>query len=402
MAKKAYMGVDNIARRIKKIYVGIDGTARRIKKAYVGVGGVARPCFSYSTIDRYGTADNLQVARRDLAGCSVGYSYTGMHALFGGGKNFDTPADARRYIDVYDDKLTHTIILLDESANMSNVAAPCYDTAIFADISNSNSATTRIYSIDSHLTLSYGSSSSFGAGRVRYAAAPLSDEWAVFGGGVTNYLTLSPSLSSKVSAFSYALTERSLPDLSVAREDFAATNVGDFVLFGGGNTSLDATDNSTISRVVDAYNTSYVKTTLSLSHKREYHAAASTTSHALFAGGDFEVSTTEITEAFDNNLTRLSIQAIKFDCRDLAAVSYKGCALFAGGRYYTTPLSVDMRIVNMYDSSLTLSILDDLSEGRNSLAAAVAGNYVLFGGGVISTKTSDTYCNTVDVYIKGD
>ena len=41
MAKKAYVGVNNIARNIKSIYVGVNGVARKIKKAYVGVNGVA-------------------------------------------------------------------------------------------------------------------------------------------------------------------------------------------------------------------------------------------------------------------------------------------------------------------------------------------------------------------------
>ena len=35
MAKKAYIGVNNVARRIKKMYVGVNGIARRIKKAYI-------------------------------------------------------------------------------------------------------------------------------------------------------------------------------------------------------------------------------------------------------------------------------------------------------------------------------------------------------------------------------
>ena len=37
MAKNAYVGVDNKAKKIKNIYVGIDNKARKVKKAYVGV-----------------------------------------------------------------------------------------------------------------------------------------------------------------------------------------------------------------------------------------------------------------------------------------------------------------------------------------------------------------------------
>ena len=46
MAKKGYVGVGGVARKLKKGYVGVGGVARRLKKGYIGVGGVARPCWS--------------------------------------------------------------------------------------------------------------------------------------------------------------------------------------------------------------------------------------------------------------------------------------------------------------------------------------------------------------------
>lgn len=48
MAKGAYIGVDNIARKIKKGYIGVDGVGREVKKGYIGVNGVARECFGSS------------------------------------------------------------------------------------------------------------------------------------------------------------------------------------------------------------------------------------------------------------------------------------------------------------------------------------------------------------------
>ena len=42
MAKAAYIGVDNKARKISKGYIGVDGVAREISKGYVGVNGVAQ------------------------------------------------------------------------------------------------------------------------------------------------------------------------------------------------------------------------------------------------------------------------------------------------------------------------------------------------------------------------
>lgn len=42
MAKKAYIGVDGVARKIKKGCIGVDGVARTIKYGCIGVNGVAR------------------------------------------------------------------------------------------------------------------------------------------------------------------------------------------------------------------------------------------------------------------------------------------------------------------------------------------------------------------------
>ena len=46
MAKKAYVGINNVARKVSKMYVGVNGVARKVKKAYVGVNGVAREFYT--------------------------------------------------------------------------------------------------------------------------------------------------------------------------------------------------------------------------------------------------------------------------------------------------------------------------------------------------------------------
>lgn len=42
MAKAAYIGVTEKARKVKNIYIGVNGIARKVKKGYIGVNGVAR------------------------------------------------------------------------------------------------------------------------------------------------------------------------------------------------------------------------------------------------------------------------------------------------------------------------------------------------------------------------
>ena len=101
MTKKAYIGVNGIARKIKKGYVGIDNLSRKIKKAYIGVGGIARPFWSGGTLTYYGTITPLSQARGYLSATSIkGY------ALFGGGGY-----SSSRYssvVDAYDSNLTRS------------------------------------------------------------------------------------------------------------------------------------------------------------------------------------------------------------------------------------------------------------------------------------------------------
>lgn len=48
MTKALYVGVNEVAKKIKNAYIGVDGTARKITKAYVGVDNVARLFYTSS------------------------------------------------------------------------------------------------------------------------------------------------------------------------------------------------------------------------------------------------------------------------------------------------------------------------------------------------------------------
>ena len=115
MAKKAYIGVDNVARKVKKGYIGIDNVARKLKKAYIGVGGVARPCWSSDGLDYYGTIDGLSAARTNVVATTVGN-----YALFGGGST--TGSVSKSTVDAYDTSLTRTTAT-DLSVARRNLAA---------------------------------------------------------------------------------------------------------------------------------------------------------------------------------------------------------------------------------------------------------------------------------------
>lgn len=100
MSKGAYIGINNVAHKIKKGYIGVDGVARRIKKAYIGVGGVARPCWFEGKIGYYGTVAEL--SKPVIAGAA---SHIGNYAIFAGGMYNDNTS-LSSIVDGYDRNLT--------------------------------------------------------------------------------------------------------------------------------------------------------------------------------------------------------------------------------------------------------------------------------------------------------
>lgn len=48
MAKKMYIGVNGVARKVKTPYIGVDSKARKVKAGYIGVNGVARKFYEGS------------------------------------------------------------------------------------------------------------------------------------------------------------------------------------------------------------------------------------------------------------------------------------------------------------------------------------------------------------------
>lgn len=54
MAKKTYIGVNNVAREVKKMYIGVNGIAKKVTKAYIGdENGKARLVYQYQESSGY-------------------------------------------------------------------------------------------------------------------------------------------------------------------------------------------------------------------------------------------------------------------------------------------------------------------------------------------------------------
>lgn len=382
MSKGAYIGVDNVARKIKKGYIGVDGVARKIKKAYIGVGGVARPCWGSGAPESWGTTTELTYQR-----CSEAYGTSvGNYALFATAGNSNPSFTS--YVNAYDSALVKTTAS-NLSQNRFNMAAT-----------------------------SVGS-------------------YALFGGG--NYWQ--DSATSKVDAYNESLTRSTPTALSSNMDMHNATSVGNYALFGGGNKAYgidsDGNGTQTASNVVNAYNASLtrsVPTALSTTRTTR-NGAASNGTYALFAGGyyDYDSYGNQV-DAYNSSLTRSAAATMSYNRHSVVGARVGNYALFGGGTRYssgykyvpnvdaynasltrTTATAFPTRANNArmweqfngttlgnyaifglyegivaYDASLTQTILGQLSTPRYRVAAASVGNYALFAGGSTGSQAGYT------------
>lgn len=381
MAKKAYIGVDGVARKIKKGYIGVDGKARKIKKAYIGIGSVARPCWSGGELAYYGKIANLWIDRAYLAATTVGD-----YAIFGGGYG-NGASSSGMYADAYNKSLTkpytnwNTIQFGGNGFDMSPAATTignyalfgggyyCYDDPYYMAMVNA---------VDSSLTVNR-SVTSLRVPRSELAAAS-TKTYAWFGGGGNG------GALKYVDAYNSSLTRNLPAHLISERRKLAATTVGNHVLFGGGEKNYS---NHT---AVEAYNDSLTKVTVPsiFTYARSQLAATAIGKYALFGGG---VTSTSVMEVYDEALTRTNSISLSESKFALAATTVGDFALFAGGSISGAASAT----ADAFDPSLTRTTTTNLNTARQSLAATSVGNCALFGGG--NNPYNAKYYSVVDAYV---
>ena len=150
-----------------------------------------------------------------------------------------------------------------------------------------------------------------------------------------NFNTYTGVVHESLTSSSRALTE--------GRASLAATNVGDYALFGGGYSVVNS--DSVRSDVVDAYNTNLTRTTpTSLSEARYYLSATTVGDYALFGGGYNRVAVSTV-DAYNASLTRTTPTSLSKERLYLSATAVGDYALFAGG-------TSSSNIVDAYNASL--------------------------------------------------
>lgn len=193
MAKKIYVGVDGVARKVKKAYIGVSGKARKVKKAYLGVGGKARPVFSGGELAYYGSSEDGAV----MPLSEVKYNHSavsiGDHVLFAGGGVKSNGGTGSSVVNAYDDSLIRTVIdplqtgrcggCTGTAANYAILAGGYYETTY--GTSTSYAGTVEFY--DQSLTHSYYSPLSGSTAQTKLTKSGLAsaslESVCIFGGG---------------------------------------------------------------------------------------------------------------------------------------------------------------------------------------------------------------------------
>lgn len=213
MAKKTYIGVSNVARRVKKIYTGVGGIARNVKKGYIGVNGIARMFF---------TGIFKEVFKPNVATLSrPGYDYvskaaTSKYLLW----------HARSAIDAFNKDLVKT---------NPSVCTPCQAAAaaknhhFFAGYEGSNGGGSSVGVYDKNLTRSSAPALSIG---VMDPSGVSVGEYAIFGGGTPTNV---PNEGiTDVTAYDDALTKHICTDLQHPTYKMGTTYNREYAFFLGG------------------------------------------------------------------------------------------------------------------------------------------------------------------------
>lgn len=381
----AYIGIDNIAHRIKGGYIGVDGLARKIKTAYVGIGGVARPCWKFDgRLSYWGQLGvSLDPPRSDFAATTVGN-----YALIGGGyqdASWLTP-DTLRNVDIISNTLTKSYISggLGEPRRQL-VATHTNNVAFFAG--GSTDANMIYEDVMSTLVEGFNSSmqrigntNALSSRRIGIAASHIGS-YAMFAGG-TNYSTY----FNTVDVYNSSLTKESNCYLSSSKSGVAATHTYQHVLFAGG------WRDSGRCAMVDAYNKDRTKICPSnLSSAREHMAAVHVGGFAIFAGGYDSSYPTTTVDVYDSSLSKIVgvAQNLSYSVARyvLPATSVQNqYAMFDLGEQYIYSENKNVYWIDVYDASLTKTILQD--SGRLGNVDAHVGNYVITtSGGSINAFT---------------
>lgn len=374
MAKKLYLGVNEVARKGKKMYFGVADVARKVKKGYIGIGGVARPFWTGGELGYYGAITPLSEVRDMLAGTSVGN-----YALFGGGRTQSMSAYSSK-VDAYNRSLVRSSPTALSKARMLIAAGSIGNYALFAGgCTTTTDSQTTVEAYNLSLTRTSPTALSVARHQAMQASTQVH---AIFAGGSNGTYDDTEGYSrSAVDAYNASLT-RSTTKLGSAGGGIGAS-VGEKALF-------------VTQYRIDVFDTSLTRMQASWPSWTP-SASANVKDYAILAGGVNGAGYCADAYAYDASLTRTTLTNLSV-ARATVGASVEGYAIFAGGKITTSSFEDQSSTVDVYDEKLTRKTQPSLSVGKNNHASATVGDYALFGGG---RGMSNTAYDSVDAYVVG-
>ena len=354
MAKRAYLGIDGMARKIKRGYIGVNEAARKIKKAYIGVGGVARPCWSGGEVTYYGTITPLSAAREISTAVTVGG-----YALFPAGTTMNAVGSPTwATVDTYDRNLTKGLAPDVSNARGNYAAASVGNHALIVGGYSKGSTFNTVDIYDESLTHTTTTISSAASGN-RGCCSTQNHAFFLFG----------KSSSYQSYAYDENLTRTSITSHNCQYNEGGMAVAGDYAIYTEGS-------------VAYAYgNTLTRKAVTALSVSRQYVSlGAATKNHALFAGGASEWGAESVAtvDTYDADLTKGTADDLSSARSWHGGVNLFGNALLVGGS--DSEITAFYGQVDVYDEELVHKTLTSITPTGN-FSGTVVGDFAIFAGG---------------------
>ena len=329
---------------------------------------LADPAWTHSTAD-------ISQARYYLVGAAADDL-----ALFAGGRDAIGPgAQNSGVVDIYDSATGAWFVDALSAPRTSLAATGLGHLAFFAGGYGSNGYYgSPVVDIFDARTRTW-TTSSMGQGKFALAAAAAGGK-AVFGGGCTEKLQPGgwPWVDTDTAdIYDVATGTWTREHLSQARDQLAATAVGNKIIFAGGRYAVG--DSAVASDVVDIYDTTTGQwSSAHLSQPRAFLAATTVGHEAIFAGGYIGggVGPSAVVDIYDADADSWRTTTLSTARGEAAATVIGDFALIGGGNSGSRS-----DVVDVYDARTGLWSVLHLSEGRYALAAASVGDAAVFAGG---------------------
>lgn len=377
MAKGAYIGIADIARKIKKGYIGVNGIAKKIKKAYVGVDGTARLCWSGGEIKYKGTGIiSLAETRSNLTGAA-----TKNHAFFFGGTSvWNNSSGAKNTVEAFDKNLTRYT-----APNMysKQYDVPCGAIGNYAISSASYGE--KLYTYDDELTsqLIVDLNQTEGMAVASPNPAVMAGDQLVFNavkyGSSTDYIV---TVDENLTVSTKSLTDTYLSYATIV------TSFNGSAVYGSQRST------SQIFRISETL-TEQRHTDLMYGYRRQPGCFAVAGEHLLIAGGAYDNGDYDedcnYLDIVDKNWTAQRGDGLPVDG------TQRGASL---GEYGIIAFGYRQRNITVYNADITVVLQQTATYGRSSTIPVTLGENTLFAGGYgnYMNQASDDEFSSIELF----